>query len=200
MSVSKSPVMALSGSSRRAQRLWGTCIPPRPFLEQVCRSYITSRAFLARCDQKSARVVGTPRWNIASLQRNSLIEERETALPSAESRVGVIPETFSCSSNTPSPVSASPRRFVPFHPPSWPARFRIGGHRTSARNEVHSIDGGQLPSTSPSLSLFQAPQPSPWTTARERALGREWGRPTSGPGTCLDVPPVDITTWGLVGG
>ena len=32
--------------------------------------------------RERARVVGTPRWNIASLHKNSRIEERKTALPS----------------------------------------------------------------------------------------------------------------------
>ena len=45
-----------------------------------------------------ARVVGTPRWNIASLHRNSLMEERNTALPSANLEYGVIPEPFNWSS------------------------------------------------------------------------------------------------------
>ena len=46
----------------------------------------------------SARVVGTPRWCIASLQRNSRIDDRSTARPSALREYGVGPAPLSCSS------------------------------------------------------------------------------------------------------
>jgi hypothetical protein len=46
---------------------------------------------LAGAHQDSARVVGTPRWCIASLHRNSRSEERSTARPSALREYGVGP-------------------------------------------------------------------------------------------------------------
>ena len=47
-------------------------------------SYMMSRITSSPVVTKdSALVVGTPKWNMASLHRNSLIEERRTAFPSA---------------------------------------------------------------------------------------------------------------------
>mmetsp|Transcript_43919 Transcript_43919/g.133778 ORF Transcript_43919/g.133778 Transcript_43919/m.133778 type:complete len:223 (-) Transcript_43919:607-1275(-) len=46
----------------------------------------------------SARVVLTPRWCIASLAKNSLIDERRTARPSAPRQKGVRPPPFNCNS------------------------------------------------------------------------------------------------------
>ncbi len=70
----------------------------------------------------NARVVGTPRWYIASLQRNSRIEDRSTALPSADREYGVIPEPFNCNSSVFSPVSTSPN-VIALPSPSCPAQF-----------------------------------------------------------------------------
>jgi hypothetical protein len=42
-----------------------------------------------------ARVVGTDRWYIASEARNSLIDDRKTALPSKPRLNGVFPDPFS---------------------------------------------------------------------------------------------------------
>ena len=86
-------------------------------------SYITSRITSSPVvTRDSARVVGTPRWCMASLHRNSRIDERRTALPSANREYGVLPEPFSCSSSTPSPVSTSPR-VIALPSPSWPAQL-----------------------------------------------------------------------------
>eukprot|EP00962_Isochrysis_galbana_P044732 scaffold17434_cov114-Isochrysis_galbana.AAC.4 len=55
-----------------------------------------------RCDceatKQSARVVGIPRWCIASETRYSRMLERSTARPSPPREKGVVPPPFSCSS------------------------------------------------------------------------------------------------------
>mmetsp|Transcript_13281 Transcript_13281/g.55777 ORF Transcript_13281/g.55777 Transcript_13281/m.55777 type:complete len:240 (+) Transcript_13281:1170-1889(+) len=71
----------------------------------------------------SARVVSTPRWNIASDARNSRMDERSTARPSAPRQKGVGPPPLSCISQrcVPFKVSSSPFR-VPSTSPTLTAR------------------------------------------------------------------------------
>ncbi|KAG0731053.1 hypothetical protein G6F63_015994 [Rhizopus arrhizus] len=71
-----------------------------------------------------ARVVGTPRWCIASLHKNSRIDERRTARPSAPREYGVGPAPFNCSSQwRPSGATSSPSEIArpsPSCPAQWP--------------------------------------------------------------------------------
>ena len=48
---------------------------------------------------ESALVVETPRWCIASDAKNSRIDDRSTARPSAPRQNGVVPPPFNCSSH-----------------------------------------------------------------------------------------------------
>mmetsp|Transcript_13105 Transcript_13105/g.30909 ORF Transcript_13105/g.30909 Transcript_13105/m.30909 type:complete len:208 (-) Transcript_13105:414-1037(-) len=70
----------------------------------------------------AARVVGMPRWCIASEQRNSRIDERSTLRPSAVREKGVSPAPLSCSSHrSPSPLTSSPI-YIAAPSPSCPAK------------------------------------------------------------------------------
>jgi hypothetical protein len=73
---------------------------------------------------KARASVGTPRWCIASLHRNSRIDERSTARPSALREYGVGPAPFNCSSHrSPAALIASPSviaRPSPSCPAQWP--------------------------------------------------------------------------------
>mmetsp|Transcript_9604 Transcript_9604/g.17302 ORF Transcript_9604/g.17302 Transcript_9604/m.17302 type:complete len:240 (+) Transcript_9604:31-750(+) len=72
----------------------------------------------------SARVVSTPRRNIASLARNSRMEERSTARPSARRQKGVGPPPFSCISHRCPPTVTSPTLMA--RPSPYPLPFPKG--------------------------------------------------------------------------
>eukprot|EP00968_Pinguiococcus_pyrenoidosus_P007157 scaffold473_cov257-Pinguiococcus_pyrenoidosus.AAC.9 len=69
-----------------------------------------ARRTVSSCDttSDSARVVSTPRWNMASEARNSRMLDRNTALPSAPRQNGVFPAPFSCISQRFPSTTTSP--------------------------------------------------------------------------------------------
>ena len=88
----------------------------------------------------SARVVGTPRWCIASLQRNSRIDERSTARPSARREYGVGPAPLSCSSHRwPDAFSTSPS-VIARPSPSCPAQCAELMAAVVRRVRLHSLE------------------------------------------------------------
>mmetsp|Transcript_786 Transcript_786/g.2787 ORF Transcript_786/g.2787 Transcript_786/m.2787 type:complete len:227 (+) Transcript_786:611-1291(+) len=83
----------------------GWSLPPRsPSLYHILRTRCVDEATSER-----ARVVGMPRWCIASETRYSRTLERSTARPSPPREKGVVPAPLSCSSHRdPPPHSTSP--------------------------------------------------------------------------------------------
>ena len=121
--VSKSPVLACIWKLPNRRKLGATLQTMAPDSGAGLPSYRMSLMTSSPVETiDSALVVGTPRWNIASLHRNSRIDERNTAFPSANREYGVTPEPFSCNSKTPVPVSTSPS-VIALPSPSCPAQF-----------------------------------------------------------------------------
>mmetsp|Transcript_11327 Transcript_11327/g.28590 ORF Transcript_11327/g.28590 Transcript_11327/m.28590 type:complete len:219 (+) Transcript_11327:406-1062(+) len=88
---SASENLARRGSSSRISLYQGRCVVSSPETTRL-----------------SARVVSTPRRNMASLARNSRMEERSTARPSARRQKGVGPPPLSCISHRSPPTTTSP--------------------------------------------------------------------------------------------
>ena len=125
----------------------------------------------------SARVVGTPRWCIASLHRNSRTDERSTARPSARARVGRGPGALELQLQA-AAAGRSPR------PGRWPARrraarpsCRTGGRRSRRRSRSCRAAAGcrRTPRRTPASAQSASSSPSSAATSRETATRRGRG-------------------------
>mmetsp|Transcript_22795 Transcript_22795/g.77099 ORF Transcript_22795/g.77099 Transcript_22795/m.77099 type:complete len:231 (+) Transcript_22795:979-1671(+) len=85
------------GSGKEARRGSFSSTPPLP--APAVLEYHARLAVSPLETRDSARVVGTPRANMASDAKNSRTEDRSTARPSAPRQNGVVPAPLSCSSH-----------------------------------------------------------------------------------------------------